>query len=76
MQMKPKGRVPGSTRAGGELFRDKVKYNRNKKYPSYAIFTICRACKTIRDTDEMHDLGSDGWVCDECASGIISNKGT
>jgi hypothetical protein len=62
--MKPKGRVPGSTRAGGELF-DRPKYTRNKKHPEIydEDLRVCRNCGEIRDRSELHNLGIEGWVC-------------
>lgn len=59
---KPKGRVPGSTRVGGELF-DRVKYSRNKKYPEVYDFKMCRACGQVKERDDLIDMGEEGWCC-------------
>ena len=71
---KPSGRVPGSTRVGGELF-DRPKYTRTRKYRDLyeygSMMKVCRACHVVRDVDEMHDLGEEGWVCDDCESELL-----
>lgn len=70
---KPSGRVPGSTRVGGELF-DTHKYDRTRKYPDLYDYKICRACGLVRDRDQLIDMGHEGWCCKQCLINIKEGK--
>jgi hypothetical protein len=68
---KPTGRVPGSTRIGGELF-DRSKYDRTRKYPDFYDYKICRTCGQVRDRDQLIDMGREGWCCVDCKANMGS----